>query len=86
MSQAQEEFSRSKASVILAEELEKLKGGWVSITLNSGATFSGTVVKVGKGMVHLSKIQDKAYYEALIRLDDISALGARFRSRKAKKE
>jgi hypothetical protein len=84
MSQAQAEFVNSKGSVILAEELDKLKGGWVSITLNSGATFSGTVVKVAKGMVHLSKIQGKEFYEALIRLDDISAIGARFRSKKKK--
>ena len=70
------------ASVTLAEELEKLKDGWVSITLNSRATFNGKVMKVDKGMVHLSKVQDKGYYEALIRLDDISVLGARFRSKK----
>ena len=72
----------SKATATVAEELEKLKDGWVSITLNSGATFNGKVMKVDKGMVHLSKVQDKGYYEALIRLDDISALGARFRSKK----
>jgi hypothetical protein len=84
MSLAQEEFVQNKGSVILAEELEKLKGGWVSLTLNSGVTLSGIVMKVDKGMIHLSKIQGKEYYEALIRLDDISVIGARFRSKKKK--
>jgi hypothetical protein len=71
---------------VLAEELMKLRGGWVSITLNSGSTFSGTVQKVRSGLVHLSQIQGKEYYEALIRIEDISALGARFRSKKKNKE
>jgi len=84
MSEAQTESVKSKGDTVLIQELKKLKGSWVSITLNSGTTFSGSVMKVGKGMVHLSKIQNKEYYEALIRIDDISALGARFRNKKKK--
>lgn len=67
---------------IITEELNKLHGNWVSITLNSGTVFSGKVMKVRDGMVHLGQIQNKEYYEALVRIADISALGARFRSRK----
>jgi len=66
---------------IITEELNKLLGGWVSITLNSGTVFSGKVMKVRDGMVHLGQIQNKEYYEALVRISDISALGARFRAK-----
>jgi len=71
---------------IVTAELDKLLGGWVSITLDSGTIFSGKVMKVRDGMVHLGQIQDKEYYEALIRIDDISALGARFRRERKKKK
>jgi len=68
-------------NAIIIEELNKLTGGWVSITLNSGTVFSGRVMKVRDGMVHLGQIQNKEYYEALVRISDISALGARFRAK-----
>jgi hypothetical protein len=66
---------------VIVEELNKLIGGWVSVTLNSGTVFSGKVMKVRDGMVHLGQVQNKEYYEALLRISDISALGARFRAK-----
>jgi hypothetical protein len=66
---------------VIAEELNKLLGGWVSVTLDSGTVFSGKVMKVRDGMVHLGQVQNKEYYEALIRISNISALGARFRAK-----
>lgn len=77
---------RTDVDGIITEELNKLLGGWVSITLNSGTVFSGKVMKVRDGMVHLGQIQDKEYYEALVRIDDISALGARFRAKRKNKK
>jgi hypothetical protein len=75
-------ITSSDVDCIIAEELNKHLGGWASLTLNSGAVFSGTIMKLRGGMVHISKIQNKEYYEALIRISDISAIGARFRSTK----
>ena len=68
-----------RCNVVLVEELNKLIGGWVCITLNSGETFSGVVMKERDGLVHLAKVQDKGYFDVLIRIADISALGVRFR-------
>lgn len=73
-------------NAIIVEELNKLVGGWVSVTLSSGTVFSGRVMKVRDGMVHLGQIQNKEYYEALVRISDISALGARFRAKDKNKE
>jgi len=73
-------------NTVIVEELNKLVGGWVSITLSSGTVFSGRVIKVRDGMVHLGQIQNKEYYEALVRISDISALGARFRAKDKNKE
>ncbi len=66
---------------VIVAELNKLTGNWVAVTLKSGTVFSGKVVKVREGMVHLGQVQSKEYYEALIRISDISALGARFRAK-----
>ena len=48
-----------RCNVVLVEELNKRIGGWVCVTLNSGMTFSGIVMKERDGLVHLAKVQDK---------------------------
>jgi len=63
----------------LTDNLKSFTGKKVNITLNSGKTFGGIVKKVGDQLVHLEKINGKDYFDALIRIEDISALDARFR-------
>ena len=63
----------------LTDNLKSFTGKKVNITLNSGKTFGGIVKKVGDHLVHLEKINGKDYFDALILIEDISALDARFR-------
>jgi hypothetical protein len=88
MSMAQPQDSarspRCQANAVLIEEINKLTGGWVCVTLNSGTTYCGKVMKARDGLVHLAKVQDKKYSDVLIRIADISVLSARFKSKKKK--
>lgn len=65
----------------LNENIKALVGTKVSVTLNSGKTFAGLVREVGTHLVHLEKLDGKEFYDALIRIDDISAIDTRFRKR-----
>jgi hypothetical protein len=76
---------RCKANVVLTEEINKLTGGWACITLNSGVTVCGKVMKERDGLVHFAKVKGKEYSDLLVRISDISALGARFKSKKKDK-
>ncbi len=64
---------------VLAEELNKRIGGWVCVTLNSGAAFCGKVMKQRDGLVHISKVKEKKFPDVLVRISDISMLGVRFK-------
>lgn len=63
----------------MVDNLKSLTGKKVNITLNSGKTFGGIVKKVGDHLVHLEKINGKDYFDALIVIEDISAIDAKFR-------
>lgn len=63
----------------MADNLKELVGKKVYVALASGVTFTGSVKAVGREMLHLEKLQDKEYFDALIRLDTIVAIDTRFR-------
>ncbi len=63
----------------MTDNLKLLVGKKVHISLDSGATFAGTVKKVGQHLLHLEKLEGKDFYDALIRLKDITAIDTRFR-------
>jgi len=63
----------------LAENLSAFKGKTVYVHLKSGQTLTGIVKAVGNHLVHLEKLSGKDFYDALVRLDDVSAIDARFR-------
>ena len=54
----------------------------VVIHLRSGKTFQGYVKSIGNHFIHLEKLADKDFYDALIRVEDISAIEAKFRDMK----
>lgn len=62
----------------LEQNLEALSGKRVTIHLQSGDTLSGTVKAVSDQLLHLEKLERKDYFDALIRIRDISAIEARF--------
>jgi hypothetical protein len=57
----------------------------VKLRLKSGQELSGTVVRLGNGVVQLSHIAGMEFYDAVISLDDISAVLFRVRQREQKK-
>jgi hypothetical protein len=52
----------------------------VSVTIVSGKTLSGFVKEVGIHLIHLEKLEGKDYFDALIRIENISAIEAMFRN------
>lgn len=63
----------------LHDNLKSLMGRNVYVTLSSGKTFAGYIKEVGDHLVHLEKLDGKSYFDALIRIEDISAIDAKFR-------
>lgn len=63
----------------LTDNLKSLVGKKVSITIDSGKTLSGLVKEVGNHLIHLEKLQGKEYFDALIRIENISAIESMFR-------
>ncbi len=66
----------------LADNLKPFVGKDVSIHLRSGKTFQGYLKSVGNGLVQLEKLAGRDFYDALIRIEDICAVEARFRDMK----
>ena len=66
----------------LADNLKPFVGKDVFIHLRSGKTFQGYLKSVGNGLVQLEKLAGRDFYDALIRIEDISAVEAKFRELK----
>jgi small nuclear ribonucleoprotein (snRNP)-like protein len=63
----------------LADNLKSLIGKKVYVTLDSGKTFTGFIKEVGNHLMHLEKLEGKDYFDALLRIKNISAIDTRFR-------
>jgi hypothetical protein len=55
---------------VLAENINKR----VIVRMDTGDNLEGTVSKVGDGLVHISKLSGKDFYDAVVRIDKISAV------------
>lgn len=64
----------------LVDNLKSLIGKKVYVTLDSGKTFTGVIKEVGNHLIHLEKLAGKEFFDALIRIENISAIDARFRN------
>lgn len=64
----------------MKDNLTPLVGKKVQLTLASGATFTGLVRQVGDHVVHVEKLDGNEFFDALIRIDTIEAITARFRT------
>lgn len=53
----------------------------VSVHMRSGETFGGKVAGVGDHHVLLAELTDRDFYDAVIRIKDISAIEVRARER-----
>ena len=64
----------------LADNLKSLINKKVSVTLNSGKTFTGLVKEVGNHLIHLEKLDGQDHFDALLQIENISAINTRFRT------
>jgi len=74
-----EEIASYTINASMADNLKAFTGKNVNVTLDSGTSLAGYVKEVGPELLHLEKLSGKEYYDALIRIDDISAIDTRFR-------
>jgi len=56
-------------------------GKRVKLKLRSGQELEGTVAKVGAHAVHVAQLAGMDFYDAAVRLDDISAVVVKARSK-----
>jgi len=70
-----------KGSDTIKNVLEGYTGKMVIVRLNSGAELQGIVTKVGNVVVHLSKISTRDYYDAVVKIDTISAVLVKVRNK-----
>ncbi|RPJ05470.1 MAG: hypothetical protein EHM37_21610 [Deltaproteobacteria bacterium] len=66
----------------LADNIKAFVGKDLFVHLKSGKTLQGYVKSVGNGLLHLEKLAGKDFYDALIRIEDISAIEGKFRDMK----
>lgn len=62
------------------DNLLRFKGKPVSVTTISGQTITGSVKEVKNGMLHLEKLAQKEYFDAIIMVDKITSVEARVRT------
>lgn len=61
------------------DNLKMFKGRQVYLTLSSGQVLAGKLKDMKGGLVHLEKISQRDFFDALIRVDTIYAMDAQFR-------
>lgn len=76
------EGAKFNVSVSLKDNLKSLIGKDVVVNLRSGKTHQGFVKAVGDDFVHLEKLSGRDFYDALVRIADISSIELKFRDMK----
>jgi hypothetical protein len=76
------EGARFDTSFPLKENLNTFMGKDVYVHLRSGKTIQGYVKSLGDHFLHLEKLAGRDFYDALVRIEDISAIEAKFRDMK----
>jgi len=66
----------------LADNIKGFAGKNVLVHLRSGKTVEGYVKSVSNTLLHIEKLAGRDFYDALIRIEDISAIEAKFRDMK----
>lgn len=79
--EAAKSAAKLSASFSMADTLKSLMNHQspVEIVLHNGKTYGGMVKEVGNANVVLTKLNQKEFYDAVIKIDDISAVEVRVR-------
>ncbi|WP_027359571.1 hypothetical protein [Desulforegula conservatrix] len=68
-------------TIPIVDNLLAFKGKPVTVTLSSGQAITGIVKDAKNGILHLEKISQKEFYDAVILIDRINAVEARVREK-----
>jgi small nuclear ribonucleoprotein (snRNP)-like protein len=71
-----------EVSQSLNDNLKPFLGKLVYVNLRSGKTYLGSLKAVGDHWIHLEKVAERNFFDALIRIEDISAIEVQFRDNK----
>ncbi len=71
---AEQKYELKSSIVTINDVLTENTGKRVIVRMDSGENLEGTVSKVGVSLVHISKISGKDFYDAVVRIDRISAV------------
>ena len=77
--EAEKKTVQYNLNMSLGDNLSACTGAHVRVTLSSGTMLSGTVKQVKNHLLHLEKLSGRDYFDALIKLNDISAMDTKFR-------
>jgi hypothetical protein len=67
-------YELKSAAVTIKDVLQDNVGKRVIVRLETGENLEGTVTKVGELVVHIAKLSGKDFYDAVVRIDRISAV------------
>ncbi len=65
----------------MRDVISEFSGKVLAVRLESGEEIEGTVTMVGNGLVQISKLTGKEFYDAVVSIDRISAVRMRTRTR-----
>ena len=78
---AEEKTVELRAGDTMGELLGRLVGSSVELTLRNGTALSGKLSAVHQHLVLLANLRGKEFYDAVIRIEDVSAVSLRMRDR-----
>jgi len=73
-SAAEKDAVQFSVNMSMTENLTALKGKTVTVHLASGQALTGTINDVKGNLLHLVKLSQKDFYDALVAIDRISAV------------
>ena len=80
MLRAEEAKYELKAAATMKDVLQESLGKRVIVRLETGESLEGTVMKVGDTVAHLAKLSGRDFYDAVVRIDRITAVVFKVRS------
>ena len=63
----------------MEDNIRGFMGKKISLLMNSGQKVTGKVKAVKQGKVHMESLEGAKYYDALVKISDVSAVIARFK-------
>ncbi len=76
------EGAKFETASSIKDNLKTYIGKDIVIHLRSGKTIQGYLKSVGDHLLHVEKLSGRDFYDALVRIEDITAIEAKFKEMK----